>query len=280
LPARHSTDRRGRLLRGDVGWVRSASRPRGLSIRSWSANSNMPAGSGPLRTTPRPLPKRRDALSTICSTPPVSGRECACSTSPADQASSRQRRPSAGHTGIRFEEGDAEALPFADGSFDAVVSNFGVHHVPEPIRALREAHRVLRSGGRVAFTAWTAPPENIAWRLLYDAISAHGDLRAADAPPPGGGLRLPEDLLGLLDASGFTETEAKPARGEWRVATARDLLEGFRRGTVRTAALIDAQPAATLAQIEAAIADGIAPYRRANGFAVPIVAILGSGVRI
>ena len=186
----------------------------------------------------------------------------------------------AGHTGIRFEEGDAEALPFADGSFDAVVSNFGVHHVPEPIRALREAHRVLRSGGRVAFTAWTAPPENTAWRLLYDAISAHGDLRAADAPPPGGSLRLPEDLLGLLDASGFTETEAKPARGEWRVATARDLLEGFRRGTVRTAALIDAQPAATLAQIEAAIADGIAPYRRANGFAVPIVAILGSGVRI
>jgi len=180
----------------------------------------------------------------------------------------------AGHTGIRFEQGDAEALPFADASFDAVVANFGVHHVPEPIRALREAHRVLRPGGRVAFTAWTAPPENIAWRLLYDAISAHGDLRAADAPPPGGSLRR------LLDASGFAETEAKRARGEWRVATARDLLEGFRRGTVRTAALIDAQPAATLPQIEAAIAHGIAPYRRANGFAVPIVAILGSGVRI
>ena len=186
----------------------------------------------------------------------------------------------AGHTGIRFEQGDAEALPFADASFDAVVANFGVHHVPEPIRALREAHRVLRPGGRVAFTAWAAPPENIAWRLLYDAISAHGDLRAADAPPPGGSLRLPEDLLRLLDASGFAETEAKRARGEWRVATARDLLEGFHRGTVRTAALIDAQPAATLPQIEAAIAHGIAPYRRANGFAVPIVAILGSGVRI
>jgi ubiquinone/menaquinone biosynthesis C-methylase UbiE len=186
----------------------------------------------------------------------------------------------AGHTGIRSEQGDAEALPFADASFDAVVANFGVHHVPEPIRALREAHRVLRPGGRVAFTAWASPPENIAWRLLYDAISAHGDLRAADAPPPGGSLRRPEDLLRLLDASGFAETEAKRVPGEWSLATARDLLEGFRRGTVRTAALIDAQPAAALPQIEAAIAHGIAPYRSANGFAVPIVAILGSGVRI
>ena len=185
----------------------------------------------------------------------------------------------AGHPDLRFEEGDAEALPFADGSFDAAVANFGVHHVAEPIRALHEANRVLRPGGRVAFTAWTAPSENTAWRLLYDAISAHGDHQAADAPPPGGSLRLPEDLLRLLDASGFAETEAKRARGEWLVATARDLLEGFRRGTVRTAALIDAQPAATLPQIEAVIAHGIVPYRRAIGFAVPIVAILGSGVR-
>src|SRR6516164_4006202 len=118
----------------------------------------------------------------------------------------------AGHPGIRFEEGDAEALPFADGSFDAVVSNFGVHHVAEPIRALHEAYRVLHPGARVAFTAWAAPTENIAWRLLYDAIAAHGDLEAANAPAPGGSLRQPEDLLRILNASGFAETEAKRVR--------------------------------------------------------------------
>lgn len=185
----------------------------------------------------------------------------------------------AGRPGIRFEEGDAEALPFADGLFDAVVANFGIHHVAEPIRALREAYRVLRPGGRVAFTAWTAPAENIAWRLLYDAISAHGDLAASTAPPPGGNLRLPEDLLCLLNAAGFAETAAKRVHREWHVVAARDLLEGFRRGTVRTAALIDAQPAAALPQIEAAIARSVADYRRPGGFAVPIVAILGSGVK-
>src|SRR5271163_2855691 len=84
----------------------------------------------------------------------------------------------ADHPGIRFEEGDAEVLPFADETFDAVVANFGIHHVPDPIRALREARRVLRPGGRVAFTSWAAPAENIAWRLLFEAISTHGDLKA------------------------------------------------------------------------------------------------------
>jgi len=104
-------------------------------------------------------------------------------------------------------------------------------------------------------------------------------MEAAKTPPPGGNLREPKDLLQVLDAAGFTETEARRVRHEWHVAAARDLLEGFRRGTVRTAALIDAQPAAALPGIEAAIARSIAAYRRPDGFAVPIVAILGSGVR-
>ena len=59
----------------------------------------------------------------------------------------------ADHPGIRFEEGDAEVLPFADEAFDAVVANFGIHHVAEPNRTLTEARRGLGPGGRVAFTS-------------------------------------------------------------------------------------------------------------------------------
>lgn len=183
------------------------------------------------------------------------------------------------HPGIRFEEGDAEALPFADASFDIVVSNFGIHHVPDTVQALSEAKRVLRAGGRVAFTSWAAPAENIAWKLLFDAISAHGNLRAAKTPPSGGSLRDRKDLLRVLAAAGLGDTEAYRVKREWRFAAAGDLIEGFRRGTVRTAALIAAQPAAALPTIEAAIAQRLAAYWGPDGFAVPIVAILASGVR-
>jgi hypothetical protein len=57
------------------------------------------------------------------------------------------------------------------------------------------------------------------------------------------------------------------------------LIEGFRRGTVRTAAVIGVQPASTLPAIEAAIARGITAYQGSGGFAVPIAAVLASGVR-
>ena len=185
----------------------------------------------------------------------------------------------AAHPGIRFEEADAAALPFADAAFDAVVSNFGVHHFAEPVGCLREARRVLRPGGRMAFTSWAAPAENIAWRLLFDAIAAHGDLEAAAAPPSGGGLRRPEDLLRALGAAGFEDSGARQIAGEWRIAAAGGLIEGFRRGTVRTAALIAAQPAAARTAIEQAVAASLAPYRSGGGFVLPTAAVLGWGVR-
>jgi ubiquinone/menaquinone biosynthesis C-methylase UbiE len=54
---------------------------------------------------------------------------------------------------VEFQVGDAEALSFPDASFDAVVMNFGILHLARPERAMSEAARVLRPGGRFAFTA-------------------------------------------------------------------------------------------------------------------------------
>jgi ubiquinone/menaquinone biosynthesis C-methylase UbiE len=184
-----------------------------------------------------------------------------------------------GYPQLRFDEGDAEALSYPARRFDVVVANFGMHHIPRPEKALAEVLRVLRPGGRVAFTTWAAPDENVAWRLLFEAIGAHGDMQAANAPPSGGNLGTSEAALRLLQETGFADCRAVLASREWVVREPREIIVALERGTARTAALIAAQPAQARPAIEAAFAAAAAPYRRAEGFAVPIVAILASGIK-
>jgi SAM-dependent methyltransferase len=81
---------------------------------------------------------------------------------------------------VRFQVADAEDLPFADGSFDVVLSTFGVMFTPDHQRAAREMLRVLRDGGRIGLANWT--PEGFIGRL-FKVIGAY-------IPPPAG-LRSP-----------------------------------------------------------------------------------------
>jgi SAM-dependent methyltransferase len=78
---------------------------------------------------------------------------------------------------IHFREGDVEHLPFTDGEFDAVLSQFAHIFAPRPEVAVREMLRVLRPGGTLAFSSW--PPELLVGRTA--ALAA----RYMPPPPPG-----------------------------------------------------------------------------------------------
>ncbi len=77
---------------------------------------------------------------------------------------------------VRFLEADAEELPFADGTYDVVLSTFGAMFTPEHARVAGEMMRVLRPGGRLGMANWT--PEGFIGRL-FKVIGAH-------VPPPAG----------------------------------------------------------------------------------------------
>ena len=66
-----------------------------------------------------------------------------------------RERAAAEGLAVRFDEGDAEDLPYADGAFDVVTSAFGVMFAPRPERAAAELIRVCRPGGRIALLNWT-----------------------------------------------------------------------------------------------------------------------------
>ncbi|MBV8196003.1 MAG: class I SAM-dependent methyltransferase [Candidatus Dormibacteraeota bacterium] len=70
---------------------------------------------------------------------------------------------------LDFRQADAEALPFADASFDAVFANFLVLHLGRPERAALEFARVLVPGGRLALTAWDSPDQARFLGIFLDA---------------------------------------------------------------------------------------------------------------
>ncbi len=87
-----------------------------------------------------------------------------------------RERAAAERFDIEFCEGDAEELPFPDGSFDVVTSTFGAMFAPDQPRAAAELARVCRPGGRVAMANWT--PEGFCGQL-FRVVGRH-------VPPPPG----------------------------------------------------------------------------------------------
>jgi SAM-dependent methyltransferase len=92
------------------------------------------------------------------------------------------------HLSIQFDEGDAEALPYADGTFDAVTTMFGAMFAPRPELVARESARVLRPGGLLAMGNWD--PAGFVGRMFK--------LSGQHVPPPPG---VPPPVLWGDDAA-------------------------------------------------------------------------------
>lgn len=87
-----------------------------------------------------------------------------------------RERAAAEHLAVDFREADAEALPFADASYDVVLSTFGVMFTPDQDQAASELARVCKSGGKIGLASWT--PQGFIGQL-FKTIGKH-------LPPPAG----------------------------------------------------------------------------------------------
>ncbi len=123
---------------------------------------------------------------------------------------------------VTFQTADAEALPFADESFDAAVSTFGVMFAPDHARAAAELARVVRPGGRIGLANWT--PDSLIGRM-FKVLGRY-------VPPPAGvqppSLWGTEAHLRTLFGDAAAAVQATPRHFVFRYRSAANFVDVFR----------------------------------------------------
>jgi SAM-dependent methyltransferase len=184
------------------------------------------------------------------------------------------------HPEVDVRPGDAEALPFADAAFDAVVCNFGVLHLGRPERAAAEAARVTAPGGRIALTVWDVPAKARLIGVFVDAMAAAGAAPPADLPvgPPFFRFSDEAEFAALLTGAGYGDVVVATVAFLHPVPSAEALWTGLLGGTVRTGPSILGQPAEVRQAIRSAFDRLVAEYAAPDGaLAIPVSVKLASG---
>jgi len=160
---------------------------------------------------------------------------------------------------VQWQQADALQLPFGDGSFDAVVCQFGVMFFPDKARAFAEARRVLKPGGVYLFNAWDRIEDNEFADVVTQALA-----RLFPADPPRFLARTPhgyharDAIIRDLAAGGFRaapQIDTVPARS--RAASPRDPALAYCQGTPLRSE-IEARGAGRLAEATSHAAAAIA----------------------
>jgi ubiquinone/menaquinone biosynthesis C-methylase UbiE len=190
-------------------------------------------------------------------------------------AKARQKYPH-----ISFTEGDAENLPYPDASFDAVVCSFGLLHMANADRALQEATRVLKVGGRYTFTVWCGPDQGgDFFKLVMGAIREHGTLDVPLPPaPPIFRFADTGECARALRAAGFTAPETDSLQLAWETKDPQAILELIYKSVVRTPMVLRAQTEEARERIHKAIARGAEDYRTQGVIRLRFPALLATAV--
>jgi ubiquinone/menaquinone biosynthesis C-methylase UbiE len=187
----------------------------------------------------------------------------------------RARADSLSITNAEFRAMDAEKMDLADDSVDAVLCRWGFMLMLDPASALRECNRVLRSGGRFAFSVWGAPEKN-PWVTVFGMVMIQqGHPPQGDPFGPGGMFSMAQEdtIRSMLSAAGFEDVEIEEMEVRWKFDDFDAVWTFATELAGAIAALVKQLPPDEVENLRQAIIPAIEPYRSGNGYDFPGVTI-------
>jgi ubiquinone/menaquinone biosynthesis C-methylase UbiE len=183
------------------------------------------------------------------------------------------------HSGIEFVETPAEALPFDDASFDAVLCAFGLGHFPEPERVLAEFARVLKPGGTMALSWWRGFNDNRINGIFHEAIGAIAKPAQGAAPPgpPMDRFSDPARLTEFIGAAGFQDIHVNAHGFQHRLRDTDELWDLAMGSFARASATIAAQSEDVRRAIRDRVDVNARPYCTTDGLDIPVAFLVGAG---
>jgi ubiquinone/menaquinone biosynthesis C-methylase UbiE len=141
----------------------------------------------------------------------------------------RARADALGLHNVTVVQGDGQALPYADASFDLGFSMFGLMFFPDRPRGFRELGRVLRPGGRAFVTSWASVEKS---PLMLARIAAFKAADPSAASPQKNVMTLEDPALFAreMEEAGFVDVAIEPVHRERQFRDLDELCEGLTRG--------------------------------------------------
>jgi ubiquinone/menaquinone biosynthesis C-methylase UbiE len=169
---------------------------------------------------------------------------------------------------IEWREGDATALPFDEGSFDAVLCQQGLQFMPDKPAVLAEMHRVLAPGGRLGLCLWRSAEHSPYLKAAADALTPHLGAPSAERLLAPLSLGDKDALRGLVEAAGFADIAFQEADLIRRMLPPAEAIPGQLASTPvgpDFAALDETARAAVVADVTQALAAYLVP----DGMEIP-----------
>ncbi len=179
---------------------------------------------------------------------------------------------------IEWRVANAEELPFDDKVFDAVICQFGLMFVPDKQKAVNEAYRVLKQGGRFIFNTWDSIEKNHIYEIANDVLISYFKDNPPDFFNVPFSMHNTDEMKSLLKSAGFGNISVEHVHFESYATSAKDMAKAFTEGTPAYLAICERNEK-LLPEIQKSISIEIEKEFGTSSFTIPLYAFVAEGVK-